>query len=201
VEFGFRQWLFGLSTYAFLDDVTIACIVADGAVARLHLLDTDVGVLEDPGLLWRSFLPPVLSSNGRRLLFVASSPTEPASVAAWEPHTADQEVLRRAFTLELDPDLFSVPEPITFPTADGEAHGLYYPPLDDVLRLSPVFPSPTHHGYDATDYFSVEPRLGTDADQPQVVFSSPVYGKVVTESLGDPALREISACRRLLARA
>jgi glycosidase len=26
--------------------------------------------------------------------------------------------------------------------------------------LSPIFPSPSHHGYDATDYYSVEPRLG-----------------------------------------
>ena len=32
------------------------------------------------------------------------------------------------------------------------------------LWLSPVFPSPSHHGYDATDYVMVEPRLGTDAD-------------------------------------
>ncbi|MGI8643623.1 MAG: glycoside hydrolase family 13 protein [Thermomicrobiales bacterium] len=32
------------------------------------------------------------------------------------------------------------------------------------LWLSPVFPSPSHHGYDATDYFTVEPRLGTEAD-------------------------------------
>ena len=30
--------------------------------------------------------------------------------------------------------------------------------------LSPVFPSPSHHGYDATDYRSIEPRLGTEAD-------------------------------------
>lgn len=29
------------------------------------------------------------------------------------------------------------------------------------LWLSPVFPSPTHHGYDATDYVSIEPRMGT----------------------------------------
>lgn len=32
------------------------------------------------------------------------------------------------------------------------------------LWLSPVFASPSHHGYDATDYFAVEPRLGTEAD-------------------------------------
>jgi len=29
------------------------------------------------------------------------------------------------------------------------------------LWLSPIFPSPTHHGYDTTDYFAIEPRLGT----------------------------------------
>lgn len=32
------------------------------------------------------------------------------------------------------------------------------------LWLSPIFPSPTHHGYDASDYFSVEPRLGSLQD-------------------------------------
>jgi cyclomaltodextrinase / maltogenic alpha-amylase / neopullulanase len=34
----------------------------------------------------------------------------------------------------------------------------------NVLWLSPIFPSPSHHGYDATDYFEVEPRLGTKED-------------------------------------
>ena len=29
----------------------------------------------------------------------------------------------------------------------------------DCIWLSPLFPSPTHHGYDATDYRGVEPRL------------------------------------------
>lgn len=32
------------------------------------------------------------------------------------------------------------------------------------IWLSPIFPSPSHHGYDATDYFAVEPRLGTLED-------------------------------------
>lgn len=34
----------------------------------------------------------------------------------------------------------------------------------NTLWLTPIFPSPTHHGYDATDYFEIEPRLGTKAD-------------------------------------
>ncbi len=34
----------------------------------------------------------------------------------------------------------------------------------DALWLSPIFPSPTAHGYDATDYFAIEPRVGTMED-------------------------------------
>ena len=30
------------------------------------------------------------------------------------------------------------------------------------LWLSPIFPSPTHHGYDATGLYTIEPRLGGD---------------------------------------
>ena len=34
----------------------------------------------------------------------------------------------------------------------------------NAIWLSPLFESPTHHGYDATDYYTVEPRFGTNAD-------------------------------------
>ncbi len=34
----------------------------------------------------------------------------------------------------------------------------------DTLWLTPIFPSPSHHGYDPTDYGSIEPRYGTEAD-------------------------------------
>jgi cyclomaltodextrinase / maltogenic alpha-amylase / neopullulanase len=34
----------------------------------------------------------------------------------------------------------------------------------NVLWLSPIFPSPSHHGYDATDFFTIEPRLGSVQD-------------------------------------
>ena len=34
----------------------------------------------------------------------------------------------------------------------------------NAIWLSPLFASPTHHGYDATDYYTVEPRFGTKAD-------------------------------------
>jgi len=34
----------------------------------------------------------------------------------------------------------------------------------NVLWLTPIFPSPSHHGYDTTDLFDIEPRLGTKGD-------------------------------------
>lgn len=34
----------------------------------------------------------------------------------------------------------------------------------NTLWLSPIFPSPSHHGYDASDLFDIEPRLGCKAD-------------------------------------
>lgn len=44
------------------------------------------------------------------------------------------------------------------------------------IWLSPVFPSPTHHGYDATDYASVEPRLGTEDDLRTLINSAHARG-------------------------
>ena len=44
------------------------------------------------------------------------------------------------------------------------------------LWLSPVFPSPTHHGYDATDLQTVEPRLGGDEALRAVVAEAHAHG-------------------------
>ena len=34
----------------------------------------------------------------------------------------------------------------------------------NTIWLSPIFASPSHHGYDISDYMRIEPRLGTEAD-------------------------------------
>lgn len=39
----------------------------------------------------------------------------------------------------------------------------------DTLWLSPVFASPSHHGYDSTDLLTVEPRFGTNADLERLI--------------------------------
>ena len=44
------------------------------------------------------------------------------------------------------------------------------------IWLSPIFPSPSHHGYDATDYAAVEPRLGAEADLRDLVAAAHARG-------------------------
>ena len=39
----------------------------------------------------------------------------------------------------------------------------------NTIWLSPVFASPSHHGYDSTDLLNVEPRFGTNADLDELI--------------------------------
>lgn len=44
------------------------------------------------------------------------------------------------------------------------------------IWLTPIFASPSHHGYDATDYMAVEPRLGTEQDFRDLISVANLHG-------------------------
>ncbi|GAB4005146.1 hypothetical protein GCM10029992_52150 [Glycomyces albus] len=68
--------------------------------------------------------------------------------------------------------------------------------FDEVLPGDLVF---FEHGGDPRTPAIVAER--GQADVPEVIFSSPIYGKVVIEPIKDAELGKITACRRLRARA
>jgi glycosidase len=69
------------------------------------------------------------------------------------------------------------------------------------LWLSPVFPSPTHHGYDATDYTGIEPRLGTLDDMHTLIDAAHACGmRVVLDFVVNHVSREHPAFQAALAR-
>lgn len=99
---------------------------------------------------------------------------EPGLFAYWLGNTSAPGWLREAVIYHIFVDRFATTGGVPFRddatlagffggTIDGVRESLDY--LRDLgvtcLWLSPVFPSPSHHGYDASDYVSVEPRLGT----------------------------------------
>jgi len=129
-EFGHPQWVFAMSTYAFLPGGRIACIHGLGPMLRLGILEPD-GTLHDLDLPFTAYSPPQLRAAGDRLACLAGGPTRAAAVVVVDPAGAGTEVLRSSEDGELDPGYLSAPEPVEFPTAGGRtAHALYYPPAN-----------------------------------------------------------------------
>jgi dipeptidyl aminopeptidase/acylaminoacyl peptidase len=130
-ELGYPQWVFDLSRYAFLADGRIACIFTRAAIDSLELLDPQTGNLERLDLPYTSYSSPSLRSQGRRLVFPASTPIEAAAVIELDLDSGDREVLRRSTEMELDGRYVSVALPVDFPGADGlTSHGFYYAPAN-----------------------------------------------------------------------
>jgi dipeptidyl aminopeptidase/acylaminoacyl peptidase len=129
-EFGIPQWVFGLSTYAFLPGGTIACTFimegkqnlallrpGAGGVQRIHSPLCDVRFL-------RAF-------GAGRLAFVGAGPAAGAAVQTLDPATGTTELLRAGLDFSIDAGTVSEARPIEFPTEGGlSAHALYYPPVN-----------------------------------------------------------------------
>lgn len=68
------------------------------------------------------------------------------------------------------------------------------------IWLSPIFPSPSHHGYDATDYRSVEPRLGSEADLRELTEAAHARGmRVILDYVVNHVSWDLPAFRAALA--
>jgi dipeptidyl aminopeptidase/acylaminoacyl peptidase len=150
-ELGMAQWVFGLSTYAFLPDGRIACLYGRGPVWRLGLLEPGAGQVTPLELPYTSFYPPRLRSlAGGRLATLAASSTEATALLLIDPSSGAVEVVRRSQELGLDPSYLSVPRPVEFPTEGGQnAYALYYPPVNPDFQAPPGERPPllvTSHG-------------------------------------------------------
>ena len=129
-EFGAPQWVFGMSTYAFLADGRIACIMSKDGIDHL--------VFVEPGQAPRTADLPYtaygrrLRSSGNTLVFAAASPTEALAIVRYDAESSRREVLRRSLAQAPDPKYVSRPRPISFPTEGGKAtaYAIYYPPTN-----------------------------------------------------------------------
>jgi dipeptidyl aminopeptidase/acylaminoacyl peptidase len=128
-EFADAPWEFDYSSYAFVADGRIACRYRQLGRDRLALLDPEGGGLTDLSTPYTS-IKPYLRAVGDRLVFIGASPRASSAVATLDLPTGRIQVLAGA-EVSLDPAWVSLPQPIQFPTQDGQtAHGLYYPPTN-----------------------------------------------------------------------
>jgi dipeptidyl aminopeptidase/acylaminoacyl peptidase len=135
-EFADAPWELDYSSYAFVGDGRIACRYRQHGRDRLGLLDPKSGRLAVLSIPYTS-LKPYLRAVGDRLAFTGASPTTSSAVATLHVPTGRLDVLAGA-EVSLDPTWVSVPQPIEFPTRDGQiAHALYYPPTNPEVTGPP----------------------------------------------------------------
>ncbi|MFN2196531.1 MAG: S9 family peptidase [Anaerolineales bacterium] len=126
-EFGFPQWVFGMSTYNFYAPDQIACAFTQHGTWNLALIDLNDSSMEALEIPYDT-IDEVRAASGR-LLINGASPTEPHSIVAVDPHSNRVSVLKRSANIELNPGYIAQPESIEFPTEAGQtAYGLFYPP-------------------------------------------------------------------------
>ena len=128
-EFGSPQWMFGMSTYAFLSSGRIVCSYTDRGGSHLALLGTESGELEPIETSYSSIAFVRTDVATGNVVFRGGSPTGPACIVSLDPSTGETEVLRRSDEIEVDSGYLSVPEPIEFPTENNRtAYAFFYPP-------------------------------------------------------------------------
>jgi dipeptidyl aminopeptidase/acylaminoacyl peptidase len=129
-EYGYPQWVFGLSSYAFLADGRIACIRAQHGADRLVLVDPATRAIEDAGLPYTSLgRSPAVVSDGEWVAFVGTTPEAGPAVVLYDPEGGDAERVSEAGDAQIDPAYVSVPRAIEFESAGGRrAHALFHPP-------------------------------------------------------------------------
>jgi dipeptidyl aminopeptidase/acylaminoacyl peptidase len=134
-EFGAAQWTFRMSRYAFAADRQLICSHSrDGATALLRI---DLDTLAATPIATEFTEISSLRAAGGQAYFRGASPTRFAAIVRLDLASGMTTILRSSNAAEMREydGYISVPEPITFPTDNGEnAYGLFYAPANRAFR-------------------------------------------------------------------
>ncbi len=140
-EFGAPQWFFGMSTYAFVSSDNIICTYNEKGTWHLASLDIAMQKLRPIETPYTDIS--YLRAISNQVVFVAGSPTEPASIVRLNLQSERLEVLRRSTGTVIDAGYLSIPRAIEFPTEHGlTAHAFFYPQQNQDYATQPGERSP-----------------------------------------------------------
>ena len=126
-EFGEAAWIFGMSTYGFLNEREVLATYLQGGQTYLIRLDVETREFTHQPCPWTAVS--CLKVCEGHAVMIAASDRSPASVAVFDAETKRYRLARRSAPTLLDEDYVSLPEPVEFPTENHEtAHAFYYPP-------------------------------------------------------------------------
>jgi dipeptidyl aminopeptidase/acylaminoacyl peptidase len=126
-EFGLPQWVFGMSTYAFTSDNKIICAYTQQGIWHLAKLDPQTQKLTEISTAYTDISG--IKAQGNHVVFLAGSPTESTAIVQLDLTTNQLKIINHSSELAIDSGYLSNPEPIEFPTENGQtAYAFFYPP-------------------------------------------------------------------------
>lgn len=126
-EFGLPQWVFGQSTFAFLNHEHIICSHITEGVGQLSLVDTITNTLSPVAIGYNSYHA-VAASNSIAAC-IAASEERFAEVIKLSLPGLKPAVLASSFTTDIDPAYISHGQSLSFRTRhNDEAFAIYYAP-------------------------------------------------------------------------
>ena len=129
-EFAYPHWVFGLSTYSFVDRDRLVCTYSADGSWHLGIIDLKTKQFQEIQTRYTNISDLQANETGF-VVFLGGTPTETTAVVKLDLDNKTEQILKRTGSLTIDPDYLSLPEAIAFPTAgDLTAHAWYYPPTN-----------------------------------------------------------------------
>jgi dipeptidyl aminopeptidase/acylaminoacyl peptidase len=127
-EFAMPQWVFGMSTFGFLDVNTIACSYTHNGFWHFAIIDLNTGQLTDIDTPYTS-IQGVFCHQGQACFIGASANLAP-EVVTYQKDATTTEVAYQSGELPVEQSFLATPQAITFNSGDGQAHAFLYPPTN-----------------------------------------------------------------------
>jgi len=126
-DHGGPAWQFGFSTYGFSDEGLIILKGSEDGKGQFRSVSLDGKANVVSEVPHTSIAELNLIDDSA--VYVGASPVSAAEIVRVEFGSSEVSTLKVSSDIELDPEILSVPEEITFPTTfDGSAHAYYYAP-------------------------------------------------------------------------
>ena len=127
-EFAYPHWVFGLSTYTFINAELIFCTYSENGSWHLGTISTVSKQFTKIDSDYTNISCVDISFDDQAL-FIAGSPSKPTAVVKLNLETKASQILKTAGSLDIDPGYLSLPEAIAFSTTNNlTAYAWYYPP-------------------------------------------------------------------------
>ena len=151
-DHGPAPWQLGGCTWLPLGDERYLASWTEDGFGRLGLCSGEA--VEDFTSRYSRFRS--LALDPQFIYAIAASPSTPSAVIAIDRHTQQVNVLAGGIAL-LPAEQISHPHPLRYPSGTGEAHGFFYPALDNVSQ--PPLVVFIHGGPTSACYPMLDPRI------------------------------------------